>query len=67
MLDVGCWTFWHKPWTIGRLTLDVKRWMSDVGRDVARWMFDSARCTLHVVRSYVGRCRLDVKQWLFGC
>ena len=52
--------------------------MSDVGRDVARWMFDSARCTLfaHALDvvywtlsngcSDVGRWTLDVGRWDIG-
>ena len=42
-LAVG--TFGHSD-----VGLDVER-----ERDVGRWMFDSARSTLQVVRSYVGR------------
>ena len=66
-MDVGCWTFgsWMLDlgnWTLDPGTLDVGTFgHSDVGLDVereryvGRGMFDSARSTLHVVRSYVGR------------
>ena len=68
-LEVGRWTCWTRwtRWTLGHsdtldVGLDVER-----ERDVGLWMFDSARCTLHVVRPYVGRCGLDGRHWLLGC
>ena len=66
-VDVGCWTFgsWMLDlgnWTLELGPLTLGRWTlvhSDIGldvdreRDVGRGMFDSARSTLQVVRSYV--------------
>ena len=72
------WTMDVGSWALDTLdildTLDVGTFgRSDVGldfereRDVGLWMFDSARCTLHVVRPFVGRCGLDGRHWLLGC
>ena len=72
-LDVGPWKLDGGRSYVVRWILSgarSTRWTLDSGRstkDVGRKTFDSARCTLHVVRSHVGRCRLDVRHWLFGC